>query len=246
MNQEIKIAVCDDLAEDRENITRLLSEYTDKNTLYVKIEEFSSGEAFLSSDTSVYSLVFMDIFMSGMNGMETAKKLISRNSRVQIVFGSTSTEFAAEAFDIEALHYMVKPVRKEKLFHILDRFFDSVYSLRTVNVKVGRLEESIYISDILYAEADGKRAKIHTKKGVIDASMSMADLEKVLPANEFCRPIRWALVSMREIVAMPTDILKLSDKTEIPISRLKRKEIQDAFANYSWRSTRRRMRGGIL
>ena len=213
MNQEIRIAVCDDLAEDRENITRLLSEYTDKNNLYVKIEEFSSGEAFLSSDTSVYSLVFMDIFMSGMNGMETAKKLISRNSRVQIVFGSTSTEFAAEAFDIEALHYMVKPVRKEKLFHIL---------------------------------ADGKRAKIHTKKGVIDASMSMADLEKVLPANEFCRPIRWALVSMREIVAMPTDILKLSDKTEIPISRLKRKEIQDAFANYSWRSTRRRMRGGIL
>ena len=75
MNQEIKIAVCDDLAEDRENITRLLSEYTDKNNLYVKIEEFSSGEAFLSSDTSVYSLVFMDIFMSGMNGMETAKKL---------------------------------------------------------------------------------------------------------------------------------------------------------------------------
>lgn len=115
-----------------------------------------------------------------------------------------------------------------------------------MNVKVGRLEESIYISDILYAEADGKRAKIHTKKGVIDASMSMADLEKVLPANEFCRPIRWVLVSMREIVAMPTDILKLSDKTEIPISRLKRKEIQDAFANYSWRSTRRRMRGGIL
>lgn len=75
MNQEIKIAVCDDLAEDRENITQLLSEYTDKNNLYVKIEEFSSGEAFLSSDTSVYSLVFMDIFMSGMNGMETAKKL---------------------------------------------------------------------------------------------------------------------------------------------------------------------------
>lgn len=46
MNQEIRIAVCDDLAEDRENITRLLSEYTDKNNLYVKIEEFSSGEAF--------------------------------------------------------------------------------------------------------------------------------------------------------------------------------------------------------
>lgn len=122
MNQEIRIAVCDDLIEDRQNIIQMLSEYTDQNNLYVKIEEFASGEAFLSSDTSVYSLVFMDIFMDGINGMETAKELIARNSRVQIVFESTSTEFAAEAFDIEALHYIVKPVGKEKLFNILDRF----------------------------------------------------------------------------------------------------------------------------
>ena len=175
--------------------------------------------------------------------VQTAKALIVRNSRVQIVFESTSTEFAAEAFDIEALHYLVKPVKKEKLFGILDRFFDSVYSLRTVNVKVGRLEESIYLSDILYVEADGKRAKVHTKKGVMEVSMSVAELERVLPEKEFCRPIRWALVSMREIAAMPTDVLKLSDQTEIPISRLKRREIQETFADYSWRSTRRRMRG---
>ena len=143
---------------------------------------------------------------------------------------------------------MVKPVGKEKLFHILDRFFDMCLLPADCERESGSgLEERhLLFPYILYVEADGKRAKIHTKKGVIDVSMSMADLEEVLPANEFCRPIRWALVSMREIVAMPTDILKLSDKTEIPISRLKRKEIQDAFANYSWRSTRRRMRGGIL
>ena len=116
MNGEIKVAVCDDLEEDRQVLVNLLSEYTDKNNLYVKIQEFTSGEAFLASDTSEYSLVFMDIFMDGINGMETAKALIVRNSRVQIVFESTSTEFAAEAFDIEALHYLVKPVKKEKLF----------------------------------------------------------------------------------------------------------------------------------
>lgn len=76
--------------------------------------------------------------------------------------------------------------------------------------------------------------------------MSVAELEKILPENEFCRPIRWALVSMRTIVAMPTDVLKLSDHTEIPISRLKRREIQETFADYSWRSARQRIRGGIL
>lgn len=116
MNGEIKVAVCDDLEEDRQVLVNLLSEYTDKNNLYVKIQEFTSGEAFLASDTSEYSLVFMDIFMDGINGMETAKALIVRNSRVQIVFESTSTEFAAEAFDIEALHYLVKPDEKRKAF----------------------------------------------------------------------------------------------------------------------------------
>ena len=79
MNGEIKVAVCDDLEEDRQVLVNLLSEYTDKNNLYVKIQEFTSGEAFLASDTSEYSLVFMDIFMDGINGMETAKALIVRN-----------------------------------------------------------------------------------------------------------------------------------------------------------------------
>lgn len=101
--------------------------------------------------------------MDGINGMETAKALIVRNSRVQIVFESTSTEFAAEAFDIEALHYLVKPVKK-KSFRNPGPLFRQRLLLRTVNVKVGRLEESIYLSDILYVEADGKRAKVYTKK----------------------------------------------------------------------------------
>lgn len=57
MNGEIKVAVCDDLEEDRQVLVNLLSEYTDKNNLYVKIQEFTSGEAFLASDTSEYSLV---------------------------------------------------------------------------------------------------------------------------------------------------------------------------------------------
>ena len=71
--------------------------------------------------------------------------------------------------------------------------------------------------------------------------MPVAELAELLPKKEFCRPIRSALVSLKEVVAIPTDVLKLSDGTEIGISRMKRKEIQEAFADYSWRNTRRRM-----
>ena len=90
--------------------------------------------------------------MDKLNGMETAKKLIRDNNKVQIVFASTSIDFAEEAFTIEALHYIVKPIEETQVYGVLDKFFDSFYSIKTIEVKVGRMEESIYISDILYID----------------------------------------------------------------------------------------------
>lgn len=243
MENYISIAVCDDRKADRETILALLASYLDQNNLYAKIDTFESGEDFLNSDMTRYGLVFMDIFMGGRNGMETAKEMIQRNHKMQIVFVSTSIDFAAEAFNIEALHYLVKPVEKAQMYKVLDKFFESFYSMRTVEVKVGRLRESVYLSDILYVEAKGKRTLIHQKSGVLEASQSLSEMAQILPAGDFCMPIRWALVSMREITSVPADRLRLSDGTEIPVSRRKREEIRQAFADFRWADMRRRTRG---
>ena len=243
MEEVIRIAVCDDLKEDRDILIKILSEYLDQNNLYAEVDEFVSGEAFLASDISRYRLVFLDIFMDKLNGMETAKKLIRENHKVQIVFASTSIDFAAEAFTIEALHYIVKPIKEKQVYGVLDKFFDSFYSMRTIEVKVGRMEESIYISDILYIEAKGKKTIIHMKNGTLEASQSLSEMAQIVPQGDFCMPIRWALVSMREITSMPSNVLKLSDQTEIPISRGKREEIKNTFADFRWADMRRRMRG---
>ena len=243
MEEVIRIAVCDDLKEDRDILIKILSEYLDQNNLYAEVDEFISGEAFLASDISRYRLVFLDIFMDKLNGMETAKKLIRENHKVQIVFASTSIDFAAEAFTIEALHYIVKPIKEKQVYGVLDKFFDSFYSMRTIEVKVGRMEESIYISDILYIEAKGKKTIIHMKNGTLEASQSLSEMAQIVPQGDFCMPIRWALVSMREITSMPSNVLKLSDQTEIPISRGKREEIKNTFADFRWADMRRRMRG---
>ena len=244
MDRTLKIAVCDDLPADRAAILRILSAYLDRNDLVARTDTFASGEEFLQADTAQYDLVFLDIFMPGRSGMETARALLEQNPRVQIVFASTSLEFAAEAFNIEALHYIVKPIAEEQLTAVLDKFFDGLYSLRTVTVKVGRLEESLYLADILYIEAKGKHTVIHLKGGhLLEASQSLAEMSQLLPAGDFCQPIRWALVSMREIVSMPSNSLKLSDQSEIPISRGKREEMRAAFADFRWATMRRRMRG---
>ena len=105
------------------------------------------------------------------------------------------------------------------------------------------MEESIYISDILYIEAKGKKTIIHMKYGTLEASQSLSEMSQIVPQGEFCMPIRWALVSMRKITSMPTNVLKLSDQTEIPISRGKREKIKSVFADFRWAQMRRRMRG---
>lgn len=243
MENSIKIAVCDDMKADREKIISLLSSYLDQNNLCAEIDEFESGEAFLQSDITCYRLSFMDIFMGDLNGMETAKKIIQLNDKIQIVFASTSIDFAAEAFNIDALHYIVKPIEKAQIYHVLDKFFENYYSIRTVEVKVGRLKENIYLSDILYIEAKGKKTLIHLKSDILEASQSLSEMAQILPEGEFCMPIRWALVSMREIVSISSEKLKLTDQTEIPVSHGKRDEVKKAFADFRWADMRKRMRG---
>lgn len=241
--ENIKIAVCDDQATDRAPLLSLPKAYLEENSIIAQTFEFSLGEELLASDTDDLQLVFMDIYMGGASGMETAKALISRNDRLQVVFTTTSTEFAAEAYEIDALGYIVKPIEKLRLFGVLTRFFDSYFAVRKITVKIGRIDEDIYLSDILYAEAKGKHAVLHTKHGAYEISSSLSELSLLLPASDFFRPIRYAIVSLREITAIPSDVLTLSDGTELPISRGSRESVKQAFSDYKWRKMRSRLAG---
>lgn len=232
---QMKIAVCDDLSEERDRITGLIREYTEKNRIDVIVDEFESGEKFLSSDTSAYSLVFFDIFMDGMNGMETAKILFARNSRVQIVFCSTSAEFAAESYDVSALHYLVKPIDREKFFRVLERFFHVYRSMKTITVKVQRVDTTFYLADILWVESADHKCIIHTKLGDVETRMAFSQLCAQLLPFDFVQPIRYAIVSLKEITAIPTDTVTLSDGAVVPVSRGERANMKQAFSDYKWR-----------
>lgn len=112
--------------------------------------------------------------------------------------------------------------------------------MRSVTVKVGRDTQNILIADIIYAESQGKKTLIHTKSKIIEASIHLLQLEAELPQNSFCKPIRYALVSMDEIVQLPSDCLILTDGSCIRISRSLRKEIKDRFTQYKLENIRRR------
>ncbi len=233
----LKIAICDDSGEERLILRSLLAKYLDIHNLTSDVDEYISGEEFLACDVEKYNLVVLDIFMNELNGIETALELRKLHPGVQIVFCSTSREYAADSYDVSALHYLIKPISEEKFFAVLDRFFHAYESCKTVVYKSNRLDEALLVSDILWLEA-GKdhRTIIHTKDGEIVTRTTMSEFAFQLETADFVKPIRFALVNLDAVVTLPADEFRLVDGTTVPIARDKKTEMKQAYTNYKMKS----------
>lgn len=244
LNYQIKMAICDDDPRDRSAMIALVRQYLDIHNYHVGIDEFGCGEEFLKSDVSRYDLVILDIFMGELSGIETARRLVAENPRTQIIFCSTSNAYAAESYDVSALRYFIKPITAEKLFGTLDRFFHVHTSLRTLTYKCNRMDESIYISELLWVEASGHHCILHTLKGDIVTRSPLSSIAQQLEGADFVKPIRYALVSLGAVSAIPTDVLSLTDGSTVPVSRDQRSEMKKAFSDYKLRQLLKK--GGVL
>lgn len=232
MNYQMKIAICDDDEKDRARTCSLVNEYLDLHHFHIRIDEFSSGEAFLDGETGDYGLVIMDIFMHSINGIDTVRRLQQSNPIAQVIFCSSSNSYAAESYDLSALRYLLKPLDREKLFAALDRFFAEHTELRTLSYRANRMDERIYLSEILWVEADGHCSVLHTRQGSIATRPPFSKICEELSSPDFVKPIRYALVSLHAVAALPGEVFTLVDGTQIPISRGLRQEMKKAFFGY--------------
>ncbi len=233
-NKELKIAVCDDDPADSDHLLGILREYIDKKDCLVKIDLFETGEAFLESDTASYGLVFLDIFMPGIGGIAAAEELFKDNKTTKIIFCSSSTEFGVQSYDVNAMRYLVKPASKARVFEALDLFFDVYTTLRTITVKVDRIDETIYVNDIIWIENDRHHCIIHTVKGDVVTRATFVSLKEKLPDGEFICPIRYAMVAFKAIDGIPGADIKLVDSTVIPVSKDQREKVKKAYMDYCW------------
>lgn len=239
--KQLRCAICDDQQKERDIIFTLLNQYMDLHGHVAAIDMFTSGEELLASDISVYDLIVLDIFMGEKNGIDTAHALLQRRAGAQVIFCSTSNEFAAESYEVNALRYLTKPVAKDKLFKTLDRYFEAYLALRTLTYKKDRLDESILIADILWIEADKHKCILHTAQGEqIATTTSFSQFWEQLRDCDFIKPIRYAIVPLRMIAAIPTNELKLRDGSVIAIGRDQRKAVKDAYMDYKMRSLLKR------
>ena len=220
MNQIYKIAICDDQAVDRDYLSALCRIWSQKNGDAVEIFEFISAENFLFcyEDRKDYDILLLDIEMGEMDGISMARKLRQDNDTVQIVFITGYSDYISDGYEVDALHYLMKPVKEEKLSLVLDRAAAKIVrNGRVLNLFKGRELVRMPLYQIRYAEVRGNYITIYGKSEVT-VKMPLTELEKRLDYH-FFRVGRSVLVNLAQISRVTKKEVHLLDGSVIPISR---------------------------
>lgn len=215
-----KIAICDDAAEDRTYVTGIVEKWADAAGYAVQINAFASAENFLFhyADESDYDILLLDIEMDAMDGVTMARQLRRENDVVQIVFITGYSDYIAEGYDVAALHYLMKPVRADKLFTVLDRAVEKVArNEKVLHFEVGGEMVRVPIYQIRYAEVMGNYVTIHAAEDVT-VKMTLGELEKQLD-ERFYRAGRSIIVNITQISRVTRTEIRLGNGTVIPLPR---------------------------
>ena len=213
--------ICDDLAADRGTLLEYCTRYAKKNCLPIPTLEFENAGALLNSpEARSADAVFLDIYMDGALGVDAARILRGKGYRGALVFTTTSAEHYADGFEVEAAHYLLKPVGWDAFCEAMRRVRERGRAgRRRVRVTVGRDEVDLDVSGIQYIEVCGHRAVVHTVKGEVAVSQPLAALEARLGGDPFLRCYRCFIVNMDFVKRLHEDRFLMRDGREIPLSR---------------------------
>lgn len=215
-----RVAIVDDSSVDAAFVEDILKAWAKNRQVVVQPERFDSAEKFLFryADDKAWDILLLDIEMGAMDGVELAKRLRKTNDTVQIVFITGYSDYISEGYEVAALHYLMKPVKKEKLFDVLDRAVQKLQkNEKVLNLEISGEMVRISIYQIRYADVMGNYVTIH---GATDQTvkMTLGELEKQLD-DRFYRVGRSYIVNLTNIGRVTKTEIKLSDGTTIPLPR---------------------------
>ena len=186
----------------------------------IQTDLFPSAESFLFhyAQERDYDILLLDIEMGAMDGVTMAKKLRRDNDTVQIVFITGYSDYISEGYEVAALHYLMKPVKEEKLRSVLDRAAEKITkNERVLHFEAGGEMVRVPIYQIRYADVLGNYVTVHARTDVT-VKMTLGELEKQLD-ERFYRVGRSALVNLTQISRVTKTEIRLSDGTVIPLPR---------------------------
>jgi DNA-binding LytR/AlgR family response regulator len=238
----MKIAICDDDKQELLQLRQFVDEFLSCAFVKGKIEVHSfesSLELIKQLESGKYFDVFLlDVIMPGITGMELANHIRNTDQASKIIFLTSSPEFAVESYSVDAFNYLLKPVQKDKLFSVLEKAINNIYSVTKkyiiVKTQIGMFK--IFMHELIYVEVMGRTIFFHQTNGVVTEGISTISKIEVdlLTDKRFIKPHRSYIVNLDYIKNLSMDGFKTTNNQLIPISRNVFKEVKQTYINYSF------------
>ena len=229
-----RIAIVDDSKTDADFVQNILNNWADLRRAKIQAEVFSSAEAFLFqyAEDKDWDILLLDIEMGNMDGVTLAKRIRQANDSVQIIFVTGFADYISEGYEVAALHYLMKPVKQDKLFVVLDRAVATLQKTeRVILLPVGGEMLRLPVSQVQYVEAFSHTVALITETDTIQVKKPISEVEKLL-GDGFVRCHRSYLVGLKHIGRLSKTGVILDSGKSLPLSRGAAPLVHKAFVSY--------------
>lgn len=235
-----RIALCDDETEELDKTESILQSYQEQNgRCGFSVERFDSADGLLqavSEGEYAPDLLFMDIYMPGKPGIAAARELRGMGNGCRIIFLTSSTEHALDAFRVDADQYLVKPVQEKELFPVLDKLLGSVERERKKYLPL-RMDNRIHrvaLHDIIYCEAQKKQQCIHMADGTkLYLRMTMAKIYEMLSGyHEFVRVGASYIINLEHVDSLNAQEIQMDSGKKVYMPRGAYRGVREQYFDY--------------
>lgn len=233
----LNIAICDDEEYFRELIRTCVCNYMDDRDIPFKIDLFDSGKSFLALGFHIlkYHIVFLDINMNGIDGIETAKLMRKVSNQIYLVFVTAYMDYTLEGYKVDAVRYLLK--RRSNLQEPIDECMNAIFEKMNMTVskikfKFQEGEREISTVRLLYVESRLHKLEFHMmedEEQVYTLYEKLNAIEKQLEGHSFIRVHQSYLINMKYIQSIKRYKVILNQGLEFPIPRIRYRDVFDAY-----------------
>ena len=237
----IHIAICDDSKQERQILAALFKRYQELHATPLQIHIFQNGFSLLDAidQGKRFDITILDILMPGENGIEIARNIRASGTDTEIIFLTSSPEYAVDSYEVKAQNYLLKPVTEEKFFASIDSILAELDEKDTASFIIYTTEKQysrIRVSSLVYGEVTHRTITLHlADQTMISAIMTLTEFLDILKAYpDFIYPHRSYAVNMHYIQYVTKSDIILTDGQKIPLSRNNYTKISEQFLNFAY------------
>ncbi len=231
----MNIAIVEDFDKDRDWLAERLEEYMTERNLTYQLYTYEQGEDFVAAlNTITFQIVFMDIYLTSMTGIEAATYLRQKDKDCKLIILTISDEYLLQGFRVNACHYLLKPATDQDFREAMERcMLKPVYDVPFLDVMLDSMPMQINTESIMYLYAHNRNVLVQTTNQSLIVSGSFHELSDILlKDSRFLLILRGIAINMDYVTSVNADNFIMQNGEKLPYNVRNKKHLQQTYRNY--------------